>query len=766
MLGALLLPLLVSSLSSTQQFLGQRDEGWPSVTTGANTMAGSGNPDETDAAAARVVSPRLGGPVAGVYLLVYKPQKLLLDTFAAPEGAIGLNGEAVLRKPEATLTQEWWIRPFTPPGSSEVEYSIANRATGNRIQPPPVGVSVVSGPARGGWTIEGSEAEGYTIHSKATGDVLVPNKGAVPMLATTEPAPKRKIPGWWDLQLVHSQPPTSDDELGYMPVLPLDAEHIDEGVYTITDSITGDKFCAHTTRDGGVGDYEAFLDPACPLEWGIRFSAPNPNNTDAVAAPPAIYEVRELASGIVLDAYMFGTFGAHLRGDEKKISQRWFFEPAKGGGHKIVQASIDRFLSVTHFGIGTTGKEHSELDHIWTLQFLRGLPPLPGQCKTACDANFTCGEIDDGCGGVLTCGACDALSTCSGNVCICTPFACEENMCGMVADGCGAQMDCGGCSGGLFCDANTSSCVEGPPLPAIPNISNATLDAPEPPPAAVNETVPACNCPACECACPACNATKPNASNATPLTVPPAVVNVTPNATGPDYIGMLAPGLLERLRGIFAEAAVDSLGGYPVNMTQVRKAASDSLTETSVIAAAEQVTLPEPTERVLRARAFEQAQGEYNSSLAENVVTMDVIPAYLRNLTARENFTQVLADEADPLAFQASVAVAGENASRVAAQSAVDYVDGYKSLVATKAYTSVRDATIRIASDVAVNSLTYNLEESIMDGVKFDPTDVMRRAHTSLKAQNAAQAVAEEVSGLLAMRAKQGKLNATNATGA
>ena len=43
---------------------------------------------------------------------------------------------------------------------------------------------------------------------------------------------------------------TSDTRLGYMPMLPLDAMQVEEGVYAITDSKTGDKLCAYTTPDG------------------------------------------------------------------------------------------------------------------------------------------------------------------------------------------------------------------------------------------------------------------------------------------------------------------------------------------------------------------------------------------------------------------------------------------------------------------------------------------------------------------------------------
>jgi len=238
------------------------------------------------------------------------------------------------------------------------------------------------------------------------------------------------------------------------------------------------------------------------------------------------------------------------------------------------------------------------------------------------------------------------------------------------------------------------------------------------------------------------------------------------NGTGPTLIEQLTPGLLERLRGVFADAAAESLHDYPVDKATVRTSANDALTESSVIAAAEQVTLPNATVAILRKRAREQAQKEFNNSLAEQVVAIDVIPAFIRNLTLRENFTQLMFDDADPPAFHAAVAVAGENASLVATHTAVEEVDAYKTEVAQKAYSSVRDATVRIAKDVAVNTITYNLEEKILSGVTFDPAEVMARAHKTLKAENAAQQVAEEVSGLLAMRAKTSKANATNATAA
>merc|ERR1719197_141841 len=131
------------------------------------------------------------------------------------------------------------------------------------------------------------------------------------------------------------------------------------------------------------------------------------------------------------------------------------------------------------------------------------------------------------------------------------------------------MMDCCGCSEGLMCDANTSACVAGPPLVPVPNVSNATLEPPLPPlppPPPPLPTAPPC--PACATcpACPPCNASNATA-NATPMVVPKSPPPPPPpaNGTGPTLIEQLTPGLLERLRGVFADAAAESLHDYPVD---------------------------------------------------------------------------------------------------------------------------------------------------------------------------------------------------------
>lgn len=93
------------------------------------------------------------------------------------------------------------------------------------------------------------------------------------------------------------------------------------------------------------------------------------------------------------------------------------------------------------------------------------------QPKTMCDAEV-CGMIDDGCGGMLDCGA---------------PKTCAEiNVCGTHDDGCGSTVDCGQClcengqptqptcdACGVFaltCNGDQSSCA-GAPIEAVRNLT-------------------------------------------------------------------------------------------------------------------------------------------------------------------------------------------------------------------------------------------------------------------------------------------------------
>jgi hypothetical protein len=76
-----------------------------------------------------------------------------------------------------------------------------------------------------------------------------------------------------------------------------------------------------------------------------------------------------------------------------------------------------------------------------------------------------CGQVSDGCEGVLDCGTCTAPNSCGGtglwNVCSCAPKTCAAlgAQCGSVSDGCGGSLDCGTCAGGKQCVNNSCGCT-------------------------------------------------------------------------------------------------------------------------------------------------------------------------------------------------------------------------------------------------------------------------------------------------------------------
>ncbi|MCK5803167.1 MAG: hypothetical protein KAI66_10060 [Lentisphaeria bacterium] len=104
-----------------------------------------------------------------------------------------------------------------------------------------------------------------------------------------------------------------------------------------------------------------------------------------------------------------------------------------------------------------------------------------------CGAN-NCNTINDGCGGTMECGGCDAGETCNAGTCecdanhadcdsngscecdtsgtnvchdsaCCTPVdPCGAGICEWASDGCGNLVDCGGCGAGETCNAGTCEC--------------------------------------------------------------------------------------------------------------------------------------------------------------------------------------------------------------------------------------------------------------------------------------------------------------------
>jgi hypothetical protein len=83
-------------------------------------------------------------------------------------------------------------------------------------------------------------------------------------------------------------------------------------------------------------------------------------------------------------------------------------------------------------------------------------PDGPGCHPSSCaDLGAECGQIDDGCGGMLECGGCADPETCGGggaNLCgtgVCEPMTCADlgAECGEPSNGCDELLSCGSCSG-------------------------------------------------------------------------------------------------------------------------------------------------------------------------------------------------------------------------------------------------------------------------------------------------------------------------------
>ena len=95
-----------------------------------------------------------------------------------------------------------------------------------------------------------------------------------------------------------------------------------------------------------------------------------------------------------------------------------------------------------------------------------GVPDVCGKGAPICipltvaACGIACGQISDGCGGVIQCSACQLPATCGGGgipgVCgtiSCNPLTCASQgaTCGSIADGCGKTVDCGTCTAPETC---------------------------------------------------------------------------------------------------------------------------------------------------------------------------------------------------------------------------------------------------------------------------------------------------------------------------
>ena len=100
-----------------------------------------------------------------------------------------------------------------------------------------------------------------------------------------------------------------------------------------------------------------------------------------------------------------------------------------------------------------------------------GDPPKPPTCTAKTCGAGACGQMADGCGGLLNCGSCTAPNSCGGggtpNVCgnNCKQTTCgaEGANCGVIADGCGGTLSCGSCQSPAVCGGGGTANVCGVP---------------------------------------------------------------------------------------------------------------------------------------------------------------------------------------------------------------------------------------------------------------------------------------------------------------
>ena len=110
----------------------------------------------------------------------------------------------------------------------------------------------------------------------------------------------------------------------------------------------------------------------------------------------------------------------------------------------------------------------------------RGCQPI-----TCEEAEAECGNVPDGCGGILNCGGCGDGSECgivADNECtrlvdLCIPVdkdeACADKECGKEGDGCGGTYNCGSCKDGEGCGVKAAFQCD----PVLTNTSTTGCDA-------------------------------------------------------------------------------------------------------------------------------------------------------------------------------------------------------------------------------------------------------------------------------------------------
>ena len=102
-----------------------------------------------------------------------------------------------------------------------------------------------------------------------------------------------------------------------------------------------------------------------------------------------------------------------------------------------------------------------------------GAPPPPATCtpRTCAQMGANCGQVADGCGGLLSCGTCTAPASCGGggvanqcgNYCTITTCGAQGANCGIIADGCGGTLNCGSCTSPAICGGGGTANICGTP---------------------------------------------------------------------------------------------------------------------------------------------------------------------------------------------------------------------------------------------------------------------------------------------------------------
>ncbi len=88
--------------------------------------------------------------------------------------------------------------------------------------------------------------------------------------------------------------------------------------------------------------------------------------------------------------------------------------------------------------------------------------PEPPPCTPVTDCTGRCGNLPNGCGGIISCTCPDGVTCQSGGLCgipECVPTTCADEgaTCGIIADGCGGTLNCGVCPEGQACGLVTAN---------------------------------------------------------------------------------------------------------------------------------------------------------------------------------------------------------------------------------------------------------------------------------------------------------------------